>query len=215
MEKSPSGNFDPHHPDRAAEVADHKLVAGLRDKIDQLEVEVENCRRGEALMRVQRDLGIDLLDAENPRAAARAFSAAAARLDGVDLAGLFLLRRDHRGWNLVWVEGQSEECGPTAHLLAQDPAAVGALAEGASLRLTARQLRLTYGDEFSAAGLVMVGLLPVSRGGAPLAALMVGSRRVERLPAAAWRALESMAVQVGGAIGRLNPSFREATDVQL
>ncbi|NJN67903.1 MAG: PAS domain S-box protein [Chloroflexaceae bacterium] len=177
-----------------------------------LHSEIEERRRVEEALRIQRDLAVALSSTSDLEEALDCLLEKTLQLDGVDGGGIYLVDQNSDHLDLVSYRGLSVSF--LAHALYQNTSSSSPLMQ----RIMKERL-VSY--RFSEAmpdlepvrqgeGVRAIIALPVRYEGRVIAVLALASRRHNDVPASTRTALESIAAQVGGVMARIETSAEHA-----
>ncbi len=160
--------------------------------------------RASYLMRLQHRLAIDLAHAHHREEIYEHVLQVVLRIDSIDLATIYVLNPDTGQFQQAAWRGL---CGPFPVETSQtafEQAHTRLINEAAAMYLDASSLAQDrFGAMLSPEGIRSFGLIPVSHGGARIAALDVASLTAERFDETIQRALESIASFLGGVLARV------------
>jgi PAS domain S-box-containing protein len=179
-------------------------TAELSEAIARLNREVEERRRAQGLLEVQRDLGYALSCADSLSQAMRACLSAALTIPGMDSGGIYLAQPEggfrmahHRGLSAAFVEAVRVTAPDSYH---SQLVKAGVPHYGAY-----DQFPLTNVDRRrKAEGLKSLAVVPFLHEGRVIGSLNVASHTEETIGAGARAMLEAVAAQAGGVLARLS-----------
>ena len=188
-----------------------KLIGGIaifEDIADQVRAE-KKLKKSEALMRIQRNLGVALATTCDLEEALRICLSSALEIGGIDCGAIYLVNIETGDLDLATHEGLPPEFVEyTAHFDARSPQA-RMIAKGKavfqpyekvmrSFELTSEQQRVR-----TSAGLRSIAVVPIMHEGRSIAVLVAASRTSETIAGFARYALETVASQVAGTLARI------------
>jgi len=188
-------------------------TAGLQSVNAQLRREIEERRRTEAIIRLQRDLALMLSGKMGLQETLRLCVETAITISGLDSGGVYLVDAASGDLDLAYQQGLSPEyVRQGAYYQADD---LNTYLVMAGRPVYARLQDLPGLDEQGLKeGLRSVAIIPVIYQDRVIASLHVASHQYEEVPATARAALETLAAQVGSAIARVQAeeALRRAKD---
>jgi PAS domain S-box-containing protein len=178
-------------------------TAGLQSANAQLRGEIEERRRTEAIIRLQRDLGLTLSGKMGLHETLRLCLETAITISGLDSGGVYLVDPGSGDLDLAYHQGFSPEfVQQGAHYEADDLHTYLIMA-GRPVYARLQDLPGILDEEGLKEGLRAVAIIPVIHQDRVIASINVASHRYEEVPATARAALETLAAQVGSAIARV------------
>ena len=178
-------------------------TAGLQSANAQLRREIEERRRTEAIIRLQRDLALTLSGKMGLHETLRLCVETAITISGLDSGGVYLVDPASGDLDLAYHQGFSPEfVQQGAHYEADDLNTYLVMA-GRPLYARLQDLPGLMDEEGLKEGLRSVAIIPVIHQDRVIASINVASHQYEEMPATARAALETLAAQVGSAIARV------------
>jgi two-component system cell cycle sensor histidine kinase/response regulator CckA len=154
------------------------------------------------LLRVQRDLALELLAAETLREGLEVCLRAAIRVLGLDCGGIYAVAEGTEDLVLACHQGLSEEFAEAVASLPINSPRGQQILSGRSLHWTAEELSGRPATAELKEGLRALVAVPVVHQGKVIACLNVASRTLDRIPPSSRHVLETIAGLVGVAIHR-------------
>jgi PAS domain S-box-containing protein len=158
--------------------------------------------RTEQLLRIQRDLANDLAGLDDIATAMRRVLDACLAIEGMECGGVYLVDPLSMDLNLVCDHDLSDDFLSLVGQCKADSPQVALVREGRACYLEGAELP-ERSPFCSGEGLRAVAVVPVLHNGAPVAALNVGSRVLDRIEPWVRDGLEGIAAQIGGVVARL------------
>lgn len=155
------------------------------------------------LLLMQRDLGTALLQIGTLRELLDAVLDQVVRIEGVDCGGIYLVDAATRVHRLAASRGLSPEGAEAAAIATMDMDHIRLCEEGKPFYEKTAEIPPHYAEWFRSEGLVSVGCVPIVHNGVLVATLNMGSRTRHEFSRMARLALESIAMQIGGGIARV------------
>jgi PAS domain S-box-containing protein len=193
----------------ALKAAHDRLEVRVRERTAELQAANESLRReiterehAQALLALQRDLGIALGSARNSDDVWRHFLDCALRIEGIDSGGIYVLDpaagklrlRAHRGLSPTFIDAVLE--------YDLDAPRVQVVMKGEPVHMSSGDPPLTAPD-VRAEGLQSLAVIPLKREGRVIGSLNAASHTCEAVPVAARDALEAIAAQIVGVLARI------------
>ena len=189
-------------------------TAGLQSANAQLRREIEERRRTEEIIRLQRDLALTLSGKVGLQETLRLCVETAITISGLDSGGVYLVDPASGDLDLAYHQGLSPEfVRQGAHYEADDLNTYLVMA-GRPVYARLQDLPGLMDEEGLKEGLRSVAIIPVIHQDRVIASINVASHQYEEVPATARAALETLAAQVGSAIARVQAeeALRRAKD---
>ena len=189
-------------------------TAGLQSANAQLRREIEERRRTEEIIRLQRDLALTLSGKMGLQETLRLCVETAITISGLDSGGVYVVDPASGDLDLAYHQGLSPEfVQQGAHYEADDLNTYLVMA-GRPLYARLQDLPGIMDEEGLKEGLRSVAIIPVIHQDRVIASINVASHQYEEVPATARAALETLAAQVGSAIARVQAeeALRRAKD---
>jgi len=172
--------------------------------------DVSDHRTAQERTMVQRDLAQALLTVETQEDAAKLCLGAAMEISGLMGGGVYLVDEATGDLHLVCQTGFSEEfVRDVEHVAASDPRAQLVMSGSPHYGLSSLASVTTAEEPIRAEGLKYVAVLPVRHAGRVVGCLNLAAYSRAEVPADARHALETVAAQLGGIIGRFRAQARE------
>jgi GAF domain-containing protein len=180
---------------------DERLAELVRTNAE-LHRRAEHSELAERILRVQCDLALAFARSADSRTAVTSAVALFADLAGVDYCCIYLRDPETGAYRLSGERGLVKGWRARLDEFAPESAQAGVLRSGMPQYVTRAKLEQDLGlplaEQVVPAGVRSLGILPVFYQRQPVAAIVVGSRDCERLPANTAAALELAATQIGG-----------------
>lgn len=175
--------------------------------------DVTERRKAEESVRIQRDLGLRLLEVEDIEEGLRHCLETARQLSGLEAGGIYLANAEG-GLELLAHYGLSERFVARVGRLGTDSPQVVWARRGQAFHGSVEQLGVRAGSAELDEGLLMLSSIPIVRGGRLLAVLNLTARTAVELPPAVAHQLETIVNQAGMFIERFQAqaSLRQAHD---
>ena len=178
-------------------------TAGLQSANAHLRREIEERRRTEGIIRLQRDLALTLSGRMGLQETLRLCLETAITISGMDSGGVYVVDPASGDLDLAYHQGLSPEfVRQAAHYDADDINTYLVMA-GKPLYARLEDLPGIMDEEGLKEGLRSVAIIPVIHQDRVIASINVASHHYEEVPATARAALETLAAQVGSAIARV------------
>ena len=194
------------------------LYKSFNDKSEQIHEAVKALRESEGLLKIQRDLGMDLGSSMDLPAALGLMLEAALKIEGIDSGGIYLVDEETGTVELAASAGLSSEFINRVTRYDADSPGVRVVMEGLPLYIEERELRerrVGVGLEpLEREGLRMLAVVPIRHLGRSIACINVASKSVSRIPQTSRNALESMASALGNVIVRIRHQDRVAASLR-
>jgi two-component sensor histidine kinase len=194
------------------------LYKSFNDKSEQIHEAVKALRESEGLLKIQRDLGMDLGSSADLPAALGLMLEAALKIEGIDSGGIYLVDEETGVADLAASAGLSSEFINSVTRYDADSPGVRVVMEGLPLYIEERELRerrVGVGPEpLEREGLRMLAVVPIRHLGRSIACINVASKSVSRIPQTSRNALESMASTLGNVIVRIRHQDRVAASLR-
>ena len=191
---------------RAHEELEHLVAertAGLQSANAQLHREIEERRRTEAIIRLQRDLALTLSGKMELQETLRLCVETAITFSGLDCGGVYLVDPVSGDLDLAYHQGLSPEFVRQGAYYEADALNTYLVMAGKPLYARIDDLPGLMDEESLKEGLRSVAIIPVIHQDRVIACINVASHQIEAVPATARAALETLAAQVGSAIARV------------
>jgi PAS domain S-box-containing protein len=182
--------------------------SGARKGLVVVGRDVTERKRIEKLLRLQRDLAMDLSSADDISKALESVLETSLMIDSFECGGVYLQDPKMGGFTLAAARGLSEDFMNMESFYPTDR-------PGMQIVLKGEPIYNTYTgiiERFTGAapdgvrkkeGLSALAVIPFTHGGSVIGCLNLASRSIENIPQFSRDALESIGVQVGSVIGRL------------
>lgn len=171
-------------------------VAGIAEDVTER-------KQTEALLDLQRDLGLALGNATDLPAALNALLEAGLRIGIFDCGGAYVVDATDQSLRLVRSAGLSPAYTQRVARLEPDSAVGRVLLSAAPTYGVAAELFPELADPLRAEAVPVVAIVPVLHEGRPVAALALGTDHADVLPVSVRTTLEAIASQAAGTIARL------------
>ena len=188
-------------------------TAGLQSANAQLRCEIEERRRTEEIIRVQRDLALTLSGKMGLQETLRLCVETAITISGLDSGGVYVVDPASGDLDLAYHQGLSPEFVRQAAYYEADEINTYLVMAGRPVYARLQDLP-GLDEECLPEGLRSVAIIPVIHQDRVIACINVASHQIEEVPATARAALETLAAQVGSAIARVQAeeALRRAKD---
>ena len=206
---------------RAYEELEHLVAertAGLQSANAQLRREIEERRRTEAIIRLQRDLALTLSGKMGLQETLRLCVETAITISGLDCGGVYLVDPASGDLDLAYHQGLSPEFVRQGAYYEADDLNTYLVMAGKPLYARVEDLPGLMDEDGLKEGLRSVAIIPVVHQDRVIACINVASHPYEEVPATARAALETLAAQVGSAIARVQAEedlWRAKDDLEL
>jgi PAS domain S-box-containing protein len=178
-------------------------TAGLQSANRQLRREIEERRRTEAIIRLQRDLGLTLSGKVSLHETLRLCVETGITMTGLDSGAVYLVEPISGGLDLAYHQGLSPEFVQQGAHYEADALNTYLVMAGEPLYARLEDLPGLMDEDGLKEGLRSVAIIPVIHQDRVIASLNIASHQYEEVPATARAALETLAAQVGSAIARV------------
>jgi PAS domain S-box-containing protein len=159
-------------------------------------------RRNEELLRMQRDLGVALSQANSLKELVETILDTISRVEVIDCAGFYLVEKGARIYRLISSRGLSSAGAETAAVATLDFPQMRRCEEGRPFYLRNGDFDPSIVEWCRAEGIVSMGCVPIVHDGKVIASLHLASRTRDEFPQATRLAVETIASQIGGSIAR-------------
>ncbi|HWH70133.1 MAG TPA: ATP-binding protein, partial [Candidatus Sulfotelmatobacter sp.] len=160
-------------------------------------------QRAEALLRLQRDLGVRLSLTSDLDTALRCLLEAAVHLEAVDAAGIYLLDEATGGLSLAAHQGISEAFVQRVTHYSADAPQTQRVQAGRPAYSSGERLLAEAKEDFDLEGLQSAAIIPLSHEGRVLGCLSLGSHLHKKIPPQTRMVAEAIAAQAAGAMARI------------
>ena len=178
-------------------------TAGLQAANNQLRCEIEERRRTEAIIRLQRDLALTLSARVELTETLQFCLETAITISGLDSGGVYLVDPASGDLDLAYHQGFSPEFVRQGAYYEADDLNTYLVMAGRPVYARLQDLPGLMDEEGLKEGLRSVAIIPVIHQDRVIASINVASHQYEEVPATARAALETLAAQVGSAIARV------------
>jgi PAS domain S-box-containing protein len=189
-------------------------TAGLQEANAQLRGEIEERRRTEAIIRLQRDLALSLSGKVELRETLRLCVETAISISGLDSGGVYVVDPATGDLDLAYHQGLSPQFVRQGAYYEADDLNTYLVMAGRPVYAHLEDLPGLMDEEGLKEGLRAVAIIPVIHRDRVIASINVVSHQHDEVPATARAALETLAAQVGSAIARVQAeeALRRAKD---
>ena len=189
-------------------------TAGLQSANAQLRREIEERRRTEEIIRLQRDLALTLSGKAGLQETLRLCVETAISISGLDSGGVYVVDPASGDLDLAYHQGLSPEFVRQGAYYEADDLNTYLVMAGRPVYARLQDLPGFMDEEGLKEGLRSVAIIPVIHQDRVIASINVASHQYEEVPATARAALETLAAQVGSAIARVQAeeALRRAKD---
>jgi PAS domain S-box-containing protein len=177
-------------------------TAGLQSANAQLRGEIEERRRTEGIIRLQRDLALTLSGKMGLKETLRLCVETAITISGLDSGGVYVVDPVSGDLDLAYHQGLSPEFVRQGAYYEADDLNTYLVMAGRPVYARLQDLP-GLDEEGLKEGLRSVAIIPVIHQDRVIASINVASHQYEEVPATARAALETLAAQVGSAIARV------------
>ena len=160
------------------------------------------------LLRLERDFAASSLLASTLRDCLDRLVALVLQIPGVDNSAVYLRNEKTGAFEMSAYRGLSEAFALRWRSYREDLPDYAAFREGRNVAYTTADVRADVAEAMRGEGLRCVLIVPVAVGSEVVAALHVGSGRVDAVPPAMQTALESLAVRLGGVLAHFKAQER-------
>jgi PAS domain S-box-containing protein len=178
-------------------------TAGLQSANTQLHREIVERRRNEAIIRLQRDLGLTLSGKVGLHETLRLCVETGIIISGLDSGAVYLVDPTSGVLDLAYHQGLSPEFVQQESHYEADALNTYLVMAGEPLYARLEDLPGLMDEDGLKEGLRSVAVIPIIHQDRVIASLNIASHQYEEVPATARAALETLAVQVGSAIARV------------
>ena len=178
-------------------------TAGLQWANAQLRGEIEERRRTEAIIRLQRDLALTLSGKVELLETLRLCVETAISISGLDSGGVYVVDPASGDLDLAYHQGFSPEFARQVAYYQADDLNTYLVMAGKPLYARLEELPGLMDEGGLQEGLRAVAIIPVIHQDRVIASINVASHQHEEVPATTRAALETLAAQVGSAIARV------------
>ncbi len=178
-------------------------TAGLQSVNTQLRREIEERRRTEAIIRLQRDLALTLSGKVELLETLRLCVETAISITGLDSGGVYVVNPASGDLDLTYHQGLSPEFVRQVAYYQADDLNTYLILAGRPLYARVEEMPGLMDEAGLKEGLRSVAIIPVIHQDRVIASINVASHQYEEVPATARAALETLAAQVGSAIARV------------
>ena len=182
-----------------------ELMAEFQQVIEgdlHLLIELEQRKRTEDMLGVQRDLGMAIAGVSGLDETLRLCVDAGMRIPGMDCAGIYLVDETTGGLSLAFHKGLPPGFVAAASHYAANSAKARLVMAGKPIYTRHDELDVCLAGAERSEGLQAIAVIPVRSQGQVVACLNVASHSLHRVPDSARDALEAMATHIGDAIVR-------------
>lgn len=174
----------------------------------------ESLRRSQAILRVQRDLALDLSATGDLGAALDRLLESCLAIEAIDAGGVYVRSDEGDDLDLVSHRGLSAGFVESVSRITTDGCRGRVVACGQPVFLSRAELE-SVDQACRAEGLRALACIPVISGGRLMALLNLASRTFDEIPRRSRNDLEAIAAQMGSAIARIRAEkgLREARDL--
>ncbi|MBU4232151.1 MAG: PAS domain S-box protein, partial [Proteobacteria bacterium] len=178
-------------------------TAGLQSANARLRREIEERRRTEAIISLQRDLALTLSGKMGLQETLRLCVETAITISGLDSGGVYVVDPASGDLDLAYHQGFSPEFVQQGAYYEADDLNTYLVMAGRPVYARLQDLPGLMDEEGLKEGLRSVAIIPVIHQDRVIASINVASHHYEEVPATARAALETLAAQVGSAIARV------------
>ncbi len=178
-------------------------TAGLQAANTQLRLEIEERRRTEAIIRLQRDLGLTLSGKVGLHETLRLCLENAIMISGLDSGGVYLVDPASGDLDLAYHQGFSPEFVHSVSHYQADSLNAYVVMAGRPVYARLQDLPGILEEGGLKEGLRSATIIPVIHQDRVIASINIASHQYEEVPATPRAALETLATQVGSAIARV------------
>lgn len=186
------------------DITDRKLSEDkLRHANDALHIKIEELMQAEKLLKLQRDLALDLNSVNELSDAFSLILNASLNVDGIDGGGIYIVNDPTGEVDLVLHKGFSERfIGGCLHYGGNSPRS-SMIREGKLTYMSYKDISQPAFSDIQEEGLRSIAALPVRYKDRVIACLNLASRTNDEIPLAARDALESIATGIGAITTRI------------
>ena len=165
--------------------------------------DISDRKKAEELLMCERDLTVALSNVGDLDAALRLCLDAAIEVSGTDSGGVYLFNEQDGAIDLACHRGLSPEFVKTVLYYGQDSANAKLVLEGKPIYLRYQDLKVPFQKAELEEGLLALAVIPIMHTGKVIACINVASHTTGEVSPQGQNALETVAAQIGSAIGRL------------
>jgi two-component system cell cycle sensor histidine kinase/response regulator CckA len=175
----------------------------LRQQVAAFAASEQKLKQLEGLVRIQQDLAMALNSVTTLGAAGRKIVEAALQFEGVDCGAVYIVDQDSGGLDLIAQQGFSPEFSRAAAHFDADSFQTRMVTTGKPIYKSYVRTILTLDDRvIKQEALLASAIIPLTYENRVKGSLNLYSRTRQEFPAGIPEAMEAIAVQVGGVIGR-------------
>ena len=184
-------------------MSDKPTYEEMEQRIKELEKEILESELEEDLIRIQRDLSIELNSLENLNDGLSLCLEAAIKASGMDCGGIYLFDKTSKSLDMLYHYGLPSDFLKESSHYESDSDNVRLVAAGQPKYTRHKYLDISLGEAEHRENLKAIAVLPISHKKQVIGCLNIASHSLEEVPFASRNALESITEQIGGAVLRL------------
>ncbi|HWQ20983.1 MAG TPA: PAS domain S-box protein [Methanotrichaceae archaeon] len=169
---------------------------------EALQAEIEEHKRAERLLRIQRNLAIALSSSGSIMDALSRIFDAALKVEGIDCGAVYLVN-DSGGADMVLYKGLSDEFIESCSSCDASSPRAGIVKAGEWIYRDRSYIETSVFNDLREEGLRSIADFPVKYGSRAIAAVILASRTCDEVPQDSRMALEALAATAVGAIARI------------
>jgi PAS domain S-box-containing protein len=166
-------------------------------------IDITERKRQEHILKTQLALGLRLQEIHTITETLDACLSSAIEISGMDAGGIYLVDDRSGSVDLAVSSNLSEEFLNEVSHYPADSVNARVVREGKPIYKPARTAGVVPDPAQEREGVAAIGIIPISFDGRTIACLNITSHSVDDIPVSARIALETIATQIGGAIGRI------------
>ncbi|HSD58897.1 MAG TPA: response regulator [Methanotrichaceae archaeon] len=167
-----------------------------------LQARIEEHKRIEGLLRLQRDLAITLSSSDSIKEALGQIFDAALKVESIDGGAVYLVN-NAGGVDMVLHKGLSDKFAAGCAHCDPDSARANIVKAGKWIYRDSPYIATSQFDDLRKEGIKALADFPVKHNGQPIAAIILASRTYDEIPQNARVALEALAASIEGSIARI------------
>lgn len=185
------------------------IISPIRDGgkiigVQGINIDITERKQAEKLIRIQRDLAVELNAVRVLKEGLRICMGAAMEASLLDCGGIYLSDEETGAMYLACHRGLSDEFVKHASCFGPESPNTRFILEGKPVYSQHLKLGIPVDEPLRKEGLGAIAVIPFSHGGRVIGCLNMASHTVDEVPGAARNVLEAIAAQMGGAVSRLS-----------
>ncbi|EIJ42097.1 signal transduction histidine kinase [Beggiatoa alba B18LD] len=166
--------------------------------------DISDCKHAEHLLRIQRDLSLNLITANNINSASQQLLTACCQIREIDCGSVYLTDIERGGLSLIAYIGLSEDFVKKTSYYAADSIEAQLTQTGHSLYANFRDLPLARLNNLMREGLQATAILPIQDEGKIIGAIQLASHIYQDISPNSRHAIETITNKIQGVIARLS-----------